>query len=442
MFIRANNSFRKATKFQQVIVLTGISFFWPSGASGTMFDVVANIKSPVPGGFFGSAIDGDAGSGQVLISGLATRAVYHYDLDTQERVQTYISDEMHNNDGFGRVFDASGNLLLVSSMWHDDPGPDSGSAYLFDIQTGEQLHKLQPDDIGGDSYFGQAVAIDGNVALINAWNFQNEFGDGGGTVYQYDTLTGDLIRKLEPGDGVPYQGLGSSLAIHNGVAIVGTRGFEDWGSDPNRVGAVYLFDLETGDQIGKLIPDEDITGMGYGTSVTVGGNIALVTAATHNNQGSILPATVYAFDLSSGEQISKFVSDDTTGSDAFGLATATNGHLVAVGAQWDQQNGSSAGAVYVFDVLTGEKLAKIVPDDVGPHDRFGGGDIEFIDELLFVGADFENSHTGSVYIIQIPEPTSLCLLAPVGIAFICRRSSSIKTHISASISIEDGQTKF
>ena len=50
----------------------------------------------------------------------------------------------------------------------NDNGTDSGSAYLFDSTTGQQIANLLPDDGAAREYFGASVAISGAAAIVGA----------------------------------------------------------------------------------------------------------------------------------------------------------------------------------------------------------------------------------------------------------------------------------
>jgi hypothetical protein len=79
------------------------------------------------------------------------------------------------DDRFGSVA-ISDNMALVGANGNDDDGSDSGSAYLFDVTTGNQLAKLTASDAAAGDLFGRSVAISGNTALVGATG-----GDGSGS---------------------------------------------------------------------------------------------------------------------------------------------------------------------------------------------------------------------------------------------------------------------
>ena len=73
----------------------------------------------------------------------------------------------------------SGNVIVIGAYNDDDLGSNSGSAYVFEKNTSTnawaQVAKLKADNFGEyrsygnkDDYFGQAVAVSGNVIAIGA----------------------------------------------------------------------------------------------------------------------------------------------------------------------------------------------------------------------------------------------------------------------------------
>ena len=76
---------------------------------------------------------------------------------------------------------------------------NSGSAYLFDVATGQQLAKLLPDDGAASDEFGGSVAISGDTAIIGAW-YDDDNGEDSGAAYLYD-VSASLCPPDLNGDG-------------------------------------------------------------------------------------------------------------------------------------------------------------------------------------------------------------------------------------------------
>ena len=121
----------------------------------------------------------------------------------------------------------------------------SGSAYLFQISTGQILQRFAPSDPSAYAYFGDAVSISGNYAVVGAPT-QNIGSEGNaGAVYVFDLTTGAELYKMTGLDSVQSDGFGTTIATNNDVILVGSPGDDDNGSNS---GSVYIIDIHTGVQ--------------------------------------------------------------------------------------------------------------------------------------------------------------------------------------------------
>ncbi len=44
-----------------------------------------------------------------------------------------------------------------------------GAAFLFDLNTGEQLHRFVSPNLSDQGFFGSAIAYDGKSVLVGSW---------------------------------------------------------------------------------------------------------------------------------------------------------------------------------------------------------------------------------------------------------------------------------
>ena len=151
------------------------------------------------------------------------------------------ADDAVAGDYFGSVA-ISDNTALFGASGDDDGGSNSGSAYLFDVITGSQLAKFTSDDIAADDSFGGSVAISGNTALLGARG-DDDGGNHSGSAYLFNVITGNQLAKLTADDAAERDFFGGSVAISGNTAIVGASGDDDGGSNS---GSAYLFDVTTG----------------------------------------------------------------------------------------------------------------------------------------------------------------------------------------------------
>jgi outer membrane protein assembly factor BamB len=372
-------------------------------------------------------------------------------------------------DRFGSSVAISGNTALVGSHGNDDAGDSSGSAYLFDVITRQELIKLTASDAAASDRFGLDVAISGNRAIVGA---TSPFIGGSGSAYLFDVGTGQELRKLSASDSAADEGFGSSVAISGNVAIVGAFLDDDAGYQSGSAyvfdvstgqelfkftgsatgnwfgrsvaisgnvalvgspqddapqfnsGSAYLFDVTSGQELFKFTASDGTEGNEFGWSVAISGNVAIV-GSPRDDDGGINFGSAYLFDVTTGQQLFKLNAAAAAALDHFGLSVAINGDTALVRSPSDPQapqGGNSSGSAYLFDVTTGKQLAKLTAADAAAGDVFGRS-VSISGSTALVGAFGDEFGTGSAYVFSaVPEPGSLALLALALPLLVCRNS--------------------
>jgi hypothetical protein len=130
----------------------------------------------------------------------------------------------------------SGNRALIGARGDDDRGGFTGSAYVFDVTTGQQLRKLTASDGAAGDEFGISVAINGNLALVGA-NADDDVGNSSGSAYLFDLGTGQQLIKLRPADLAANDSFGASVGLGGDLALVSSPGDVVGGA----FGSTYVF---------------------------------------------------------------------------------------------------------------------------------------------------------------------------------------------------------
>jgi hypothetical protein len=112
---------------------------------------------------------------------------------------------------FGSSVSISGNRVIVGAVYDDDGGNESGSAYIYkrDGTTWSQQAKITTSDGTTGDLFGNSVSISGDYVIVGAYG-DDDNGDDSGSAYIYDIqtteppITGDLNGDdlLTPADAV------------------------------------------------------------------------------------------------------------------------------------------------------------------------------------------------------------------------------------------------
>ena len=308
------------------------------------------------------------------------------------------SSDVAGSDYFGYSVAISDSYVIVGSKGDDDNGSASGSAYIFDLTTGNQLHKLTANDAAASDEFGRSVSISDNYAIVGA-PFNDDNGSESGSAYIFDVSSGQQLHKLTVSDGAANDIFGLPVAISHSYAIVGSKADDDNGTNS---GSAYIFDVSSGQQLHKLTASDADAGDQFGVSVAISGNYAIIGAPYNDDNGSS-SGSAYIFDVSSGNQVHKLTASDAAASDIFGHSVSISGNYAIIGAPYNDDNGTNSGSAYIFDVSSGQQLHKLTASDAADTDRFGFS-VAISGNYAVIGAsnnDDNGSNSGSAYIFNV-----------------------------------------
>ena len=152
---------------------------------------------------------------------------------------------------------------------------------MFDVSTGAELFKLVPSDGDENDQFGYSVAVSGTLAVIGSW-LDDDNGTDSGSAYLFDTSTGTQVFKLTASDGATLDYLGFSVAVSDGVAVIGAPFDDGAGSD---AGAAYAFDTTSGTEQFKITASDAASSDWFGFAVSVSSGSALVSSRLDDDGG-------------------------------------------------------------------------------------------------------------------------------------------------------------
>jgi hypothetical protein len=269
--------------------------------------------------------------------------------------------------------------------------------------------KLQASDKEREDYFGNSVSIDGNRAVIGAWE-EDTGGDNAGAAYIFERDDNGVwteVARLQAHDKESDDYFGNSVSISGDRVIVGAV-FEDTGSSD--AGAAYIFERDSNGvwtEVAKIqAHDKDVRNY-FGKSVSINGDRAIVGAAWENTGGTYAGA-VYIFERDSSglwTEVTKLQAHDKDARDEFGISVSSDGDLIIIGAWEEDTGGQNAGAAYIFErASSGEwiEVTKLQASDKDTRDYFGGS-VSISGDRIIVGAAFEDTggdKAGAAYIFE------------------------------------------
>lgn len=292
------------------------------------------------------------------------------------------------------------------------PTLGNGSVYLFEKVAGvwQPAQKVSADDGVPGEAFGHSVAIDGDTLMVGAvWATVNDnYGQGAVYVFERKGATWTQTQKLTADDGMLLSEFGWSIALQDGVAIIGAP----TGLDPvtylPEAGAAYVFTESDGvwTQHQKLT-GSNVSGVKFGHSVALDGPFALIgSPGTLSGRG-----TVHAFDTTGASWIETQQIMDCYQPDVparFGHALAMQGSAAVVGApRVGTELNPSHGAACLLEQSGGSWSVThaFISDDGATDDAFGIS-VAFDDGLVAIsapqvnGGGGPNTSQGAVYVFR------------------------------------------
>lgn len=178
-----------------------------------------------------------------------TGSVYVYRRDGTEWVEEakLVPSDGQDGDEFGGDIASSGDVVVVGADQAEGLAPVSGTAYVyrFDGSTWIEEAKLMASDGGTEGFYGDSVAINGDVIVIGAYGISHD--SGAAYVYRYDGTDWIEEIKLTASDFANDDWFGMSVAVRSNTVMVSAQ-FDDNENGIN-AGAVYVY---------TLCPDEEI----------------------------------------------------------------------------------------------------------------------------------------------------------------------------------------
>jgi len=251
-------------------------------------------------------------------------------------------------------------------------------------------------------FFGRSVALSGDTALIGSEGDDDRGGPDSGSAYIFvrSGTVWTYQAKLTASDGQVGDGFGSSVALEGDTALIGARYDDDNGHNS---GSAYIF-MRSGTvwaQQAKLDAFDGAANDAFGGSVALSADTALIGAKGDDAESG----SVYAFIRSSTVWFyqAKLIPAGVTVNDNFGGSVALEGNTALIGADGDD---GTLGAAYIFErsgnVWT--KQAYLFANDSAIGDFFGAS-VALDGDTALIGAWGDNDKgnlSGSAYIFVKP----------------------------------------
>lgn len=367
------------------------------------------------GDWFGYEIDvsgSRAAVGARNDSTLATNAgavyIMEQDVDGWQTAQKLLPDDGAENDFFGQALALDGDLLAIGAPGADGSGTDIGAVYVFRFSGVEWVQEARIDSQITErdgQLFGAAVALQGDQLFIGA-PAGNDI-RGRTYFYEFDGAAWTRTTELLPEDVEANDAFGNSIAISGPNIVIGAR-------DQDEVkGAAYVYNYDGVEwlQTDKLTATEPVAGDMFAFDVAIDG-LTIVCGARNEKEGRG-GAYVFAFDGELWLEEQRLRPAAPRPNDSFGIGVDVDGPTILVGAIRYDDSATNGGAAFRFkhDGETWGDITKIFSTNPSANAGFGRS-VALTTDWTIIGSYRDDTETltdaGAVYFYEVPAPEFDC----------------------------------
>ena len=327
-------------------------------------------------------------------------------------------EAVDDRSGWSLALSANGGIVAIGS---DLNNSWRGQVEVYEniggtwTQIGEDIEGENFQDISATSI---SLSNDGSIIAIGAPRSDGT-ANNSGHVRVFENSGGSWIQIGQDIDGVQEQGrLGNSVAL-NGEGNIIAIGASQNDENGTNTGEVKVFENINGawTQLGGDINGEvEFEDSGSEVSLSQVGNIMAISSPSSNANG-LHSGHVRIFEYLGGvwTQIGEDINGEAS-EDYFGwsMALSASGNIIAIGSLWNDNNGSDAGNVRIFQNLSGvwTQIGESINGEAANDNSGYSVDISADGNTVAIGAKFNDGNGNGSGQVRVFDLTQSVLSIP------------------------------
>ena len=276
---------------------------------------------------------------------------------------------------FGLALGLDGGLAAVGAPSDDLDGDPVGSVRIFELASGHwsEQASLRPPAGEWITGFGRSLAVSGQAVAVASTGGTSNGASGAAFVYRIGDAGWELSTRLFPTDPDAQHFFARSIDLSGDAVVVGSHRVTGMGTETGL--AIVYREGESGWGVEAALEASDGTHSdAFGSAVGISGDLIVVGAPSaiglNGGEGA---AYVFRRDGAAWHEEAKLIASDGGWGDRFGEAVAIDGDVIAIGAPYDDDLASNAGAAYLFHDADGAWMqsAKVYSSNPQADGRFG-----------------------------------------------------------------------
>ena len=340
----------------------------------------------------------------LIVSAFLLQIVFSCSVLAHLEKTKFFPSDANASDSFGVAVAIDGNIAVVGAYQNDSNGSDCGAAYVYELFGSQWIEKqkLVPSDGSAGDKFGRSVAVEGDTIVVGSYYGDSNKPDTG-SAYVFSQIDANWVerQKLVAPDAASGDRFGCSVAIDNNTIVIGAYG------DDSQAGSASVFVRNDSNWVfqQKLTVSDAEPADFFGYSVAIDNNIIIIGAPSDDYSNLSDAGSAYLYEWRDTMWLEQNIlrASDSGLSHHFGFSVALDANWAVIGAyEGDIEGVSKAGAAYVFsntgsDWVQQQKLFDA--NDPNSGDDFGWA-VAIKNDTILVGCpdDFvDGNMAGSVF---------------------------------------------
>ncbi len=297
--------------------------------------------------------------------------VFHNDAGVWTETQILTPSDTENYQLFGCSINMNNDYAIIGAYGDEESGVNSGAAYVFQNVSNNwiEVAKLTASDADVNDFFGIAVDIQSDYAVVGADGNENHAGSQSGTAYIFYNNSGTWQQSqiLESADSVVGDHFGASVSISGDGIAIGASSKSDNGTWS---GAAYIFENDSGtwEQQQKIVASDAGSQKLFGDSINIIDDTLIVGSSGNISFTPYIAGSAYIFKANGDgiwDEKARLLASDLAVRDQYGYVVDFSNNFAFVGSPRTDSDFTDGGAVYTYEVVFTQIITQPVSPEVG-----------------------------------------------------------------------------
>jgi hypothetical protein len=285
--------------------------------------------------------------------------IYEYSAGSWAQLGADIDGEVFFDwSGSSVSLSSDGTTVAIGAYLNDGAGANAGHVRIYEYSAGSWTQlgaDIDGEATGDESGYSVSLSSDGTTVAIGAYRNDGNGTDAGHVrIYEYSAGSWTQLGVDIDGEAYAYGMSGYSVSLSSGgdTVAIGAPFNDGAGVNAGHV-RIYTYSAGSWSQLGADI-DGEAVGDQSGFSVSLSSDGSTVAIGARKNLGVKGHTRIYEYSAGSWTQLGADIDGEAASDESgFSVSLSSDGSRVAIGARHNDGNGNDAGHARIYEYSAG-----------------------------------------------------------------------------------------